>query len=414
VRSARLWARLVGVQNEAVVEGVREDIGTGSLIVSVRPTKGNRSRCGRCGRRSPGYDQGEGPRLWRSLDAGTIVVFIEAQAPRVTCRDHGVTVSQVPWARHDTGHTRAFDDQIAWLAVHTSKTAVCSLMRIAWRTVGAVISRVVADARTKSDPFDGLTRIGIDEVSYKRGHKYLTVVVDHDTGRLVWAAPGRDKATLRKFFDLLGPVRAQQIVLVSADAADWIATVIHERCLNATLCADPFHMIAWATTALDEIRRQHWRDARLHAPKGTVQQIKGCRYALLKNPENLTEYQQVALASVQKLNKTMYRAYLLKEQFRLVFKLRGPEAFRALNDWLKWAQRCRIKPFVNLAKRIKKHRTSIEATLTHGLSNALTESTNTKIRLLMRIAYGFRSTDNLIALCYLDRGGHCPPLPNRK
>lgn len=413
MRNARLWARIVGVQNQAVVEGVREDTETGSIIVSVRPSKGNRSRCGVCGRRSPGYDHGEGKRFWRSLDAGTVTVWLEAKTSRVECRDHGVIVAAVPWARHDAGHTRAFDDQVAWLAVHTSKSAVCKLMSVAWRTVGAVIDRVVKDARARSDPFDGLVRIGIDEISYKRGHKYLTVVVDHDTGRLVWAAAGRDKATLQKFFELLGPVRAAQIRLVSADAAEWIATVVSKCCLNATLCADPFHMVAWATTALDEIRREHWRNARQHGAKGTIQQIKGCRYALLKNPENLTDYQQVSLASVQKLNKTMWRAYLLKEQFRLVFQLRGTEAIQALNDWIKWAQRSRIKPFVHLAKRIKKHRASIEATLTHGLSNALIESTNTKIRLLMRTAYGFRSTNNLIALCYLDRSGYCPPLPNR-
>ena len=259
-----------------------------------------------------------------------------------------------------------------------------------------------------------LFRSGIDEISYKRGHKYLTVVVDHDSGRLVWAAPGRDKATLTSFFDHVGPERAAAIRLVSADAAEWIATVVTERCPNATLCADPFHMVAWATNALDEVRRQHWRTAKTLNSPTMIKRIKGCRYALLKNPENLTDNQHVALANVASLNKTLYRAYLLKEQFRLVFQLRGTEAITALHDWLNWAKRCRIPPFVELAKRITKHRATIEATLTHGLSNALIESTNTKLRLLTRIAYGFRSTDNLIAICLLDRGGYCPHLPGRK
>ena len=323
-------------------------------------------------------------------------------------------MTAVPWARHGAGHTRSFDDQVAWLAVHTSKSAVVELMRVAWRTVGAVIGRVVDDARAGADPFDGLRRIGIDEISYKRGHKYLTVVVDHDTGRLIWVAPGRDMATLGRFFDELGPDRCAQIRLVSADAAEWIATVVAQRCANSTLCADPFHMVAWATAALDEVRRNHWRAARKLGGPGMIRRIKGCRYALLKNPDNLTDHQQTALARVASVNKTLYRAYLLKEQFRLVFQLRGPDAFRALDDWLAWARRCRIPPFVDLAKRIAKHRATIEATLTHGLSNALIESTNTKLRLLTRLAYGFRSTDNLIALCLLDRGGYCPPLPARK
>ena len=413
MRNARLWGRVLGVEHKAIIEAVEVDETNGSVVVSVRPTKGNRSRCGHCGRRCPRYDTGEGRRRWRSLDAGTVIVFIEADAPRVTCRDHGVVVAAVPWARHGAGHTRGFDDQVAWLATHTSKTAVTMLMRIAWRTVGAIIGRVVADARAKVDPFDGLVRIGIDEISYKRGHKYLTVVVDHDSGRLVWAAPGRDKATLTSFFDHVGPERAAAIRLVSADAAEWIATVVTERCPNATLCADPFHMVAWATNALDEVRRQHWRTAKTLNSPTMIKRIKGCRYALLKNPENLTDNQHVALANVASLNKTLYRAYLLKEQFRLVFQLRGTEAITALHDWLNWAKRCRIPPFVELAKRITKHRATIEATLTHGLSNALIESTNTKLRLLTRIAYGFRSTDNLIAICLLDRGGYCPHLPGR-
>jgi transposase len=130
--------------------------------------------------------------------------FVEADAPRVNCRVHGPTVIAVPWARHAAGHTRAFDDLVAWLAVHTSKLAVVELLRIAWVTVGAIITRVNADVDAAVDRFAGLRRIGIDEISYKRGHRYLIVVVDHDQGRLVWAAAGRDQATLHRFFDRLG------------------------------------------------------------------------------------------------------------------------------------------------------------------------------------------------------------------
>ena len=176
--------------------------------------------------------------------------------PRVRCRDHGVVVAWVPWARHGAGHTRAFDDTAAWLAVRTAKSAVMELLRISWRTVGRIVTRVSGDAQAKVDRFAGLRRIGIDEISYKRGHRYLTVVVDHDSGRLVWAAVGRDEATLRKFFDELGESRCAAITLVSADAAGWIAIVVAERCQNATLCLDPFHICQWASKALDEVRRE--------------------------------------------------------------------------------------------------------------------------------------------------------------
>jgi len=340
-------------------------------------------------------------------------VFIEADAPRVSCRDHGVVVAQVPWARHGAGHTRAFDDQVAWLVTHTSKTAVVELMRIAWRTVGAIAGRVVTDARAVRDPFDGLTRIGIDEISYRRGHKYLMVVVDHDTGRLVWAKAGHDRATLQEFFDLLGAERAAKIRLVSADAAEWIGDCALTACENATLCLDPFHIVRWASQALDVVRRWVWNLLRRLGMGERAKHLKGCRYALWKNPEDLTDRQAAKLAWIARHNHQLYRAYLLKEQLRLVFQHRGPEAEAMLDAWLGWARRCQIPAFVDLYHRIKRHRAGIVASVTHGLSNGLTESVNTKLRLITRMAYGFRSTDNLIALCLLDRGGHCPPLPGR-
>lgn len=413
MRDATVWRRALGVDRATVIDRIRYDEDEDVFVASVRHRRSARSRCGMCSVLAPGYDQGEGPRRWRTLDIGVTRCVLEGNAPRVNCPEHGVTVARVAWARHDARHTRAFDDQVAWLQVHTSKTAVMALMRVAWVTVGAIAARVVAEARARVDPFDGLRRIGIDEISYKKGHKYLTVVVDHDTGRLLWAKPGRDKDTLGAFFDELGADRAALITLVSADAADWIATVVAERCPNATLCADPFHMVAWATTALDEVRRQVWRDARKIGVTTMAKRLKGCRYALLKNPGNLTASQRSSLARVQKVNKTLYRAYLLKEQFRLIWQLRGTEALAALDDWLAWARRCRIPEFVNLYHRIAKHRPTIEASLTHGLSNALVESTNTKIRVLARMAYGFKNPDNLIALALLDRGGYCPPLPGR-
>ena len=340
-------------------------------------------------------------------------VFIEADAPRVACRDHGVVVAAVPWARHGAGHTRAFDDQVAWLVTHTSKTAVVELMRIAWRTVGAIAGRVVADARAVRDPFDGLTRIGIDEISYRRGHKYLMVVVDHDTGRLVWAKAGHDRATLQEFFDLLGAERASKIRLISADAAEWIGDCALTACPNATLCLDPFHIVRWATQALDVVRRWVWNLLRRLGLSDRAKHLKGCRYALWKNPEDLTDRQAAKLAWIARHNHQLYRAYLLKEQLRLVFQHRGTEAVAMLDAWLQWARRCQIPAFVELYHRIKRHRAGIVASVTHGLSNGLTESVNTKLRLITRMAYGFRSTDNLIALCLLDRGGHCPPLPGR-
>ncbi len=420
MQNATLWRALLGVE-KTVIEDIEFDEDEHLLVAHVRPRKRSRGRCGRCQRRSPGYDAGEGRRRWRALDLGTIQAVLEADAPRVNCADHGPTVAAVPWARHNAGHTRVFDDQVAWLATQCSKSAVTELMRIAWRTVGAIITRVWADVEALHDRFAGLSRIGIDEISYKRGHRYLTVVVDHDSGRLVWAAPGRDKATLEKFFDALGPERSAKITHVSADGADWISAVVAQRCFNAVRCADPFHVVRWATDALDEVRRQAWntargavRQRRAGRASGHAKALKHARYALWKNPENLTTRQQAKLEWVAKTDPRLHRAYLLKEGLRLVFRLPYAEAVEALEVWIGWARRCRIPAFVELQKRIVKHRPSILAAIEHGLSNGRIESVNTKIRLITRVSFGFRSPEALIALAMLNLGGHRPALPGRK
>ena len=431
MRDVSLWRRLLGVE-KTVIERMEFDEDAELLVAHVRPTKRQRSRCGVCRRRSPGYDAGAGRRRWRALDLGTIQTVIEADAPRVVCREHGVVVASVPWARHDAGHTYAFDDQVAWLATQSSKSTVTELMRIAWRTVGSIITRVWADVDAQHDRLAGLRRIGIDEISYKRGFKFLMVVVDHDTRRLVWAAPGRTSATVREFFDLLGEDRCAQITHVSADGADFIDTIVAEKCPGAVRVADPFHIVKWATGALDEVRRGAWNDARAQArtePKrgrgrppadapprpGSEQAkgLKGARYSLWKNPGNLTENQQVKLAWIATTDPKLYRAYLLKEGLRVVFAMPYNAAVEALDRWISWARRCRIPAFVKLQKSIVKHRARILAAIEHNLSNGLIESTNTKIRLITRIAFGFKSPEALIALALLSLGGHRPVLPGR-
>jgi transposase len=325
---------------------------------------------------------------------------------------HDVVVVQFPWARHDSGFTRAFEETVAWMATHTSKSALGELMRVAWRTVGRIIERVVGEFDL-FDPLDGLRRIGIDEISHRKGQRYITVVVDHDSGRLVWAAPGRDGATVRAFFDALGPERTAAIEVVTADAASWIRSAVQERCPQATLCMDPFHVVAWATKALDQVRRDVWNEARDQGQHAIAKAIKGTRYALWKNPEDLTARQQAKLSGIQKTNRPLYRAYLLKEQLRQVFRLPETEAIELLERWIAWARRCRIEPFVKLAKTIGRHRERIAASLRTRLSNGLVESMNTKIRLIIRRAFGFHSPQPLIALAMLDLGGLCPPLPGR-
>jgi transposase len=366
VRRSSIWRRLLGLARVVVESVVIEDTDDGDLlVVSVRPRRNAPPRCGRCGRRGPWFDRGGPRRRWRHLDFGAVRVVIE----------------------------------------------VAELLRTTWRSVTGIVERVVTEAAGRRDQLAGLRRIGIDEVAYRKGHRYLTVIVDHDTGRLVWAGKGRDQAVVRAFFDALGEQRAKQLTHVSTDAAEWITTVVAERAPQAVRCLDPYHLVAWATKALDDVRRGVWHAARGRTKRSVA--LKGARWALWRNPENLTEDQRFTLAFIQITNKPLYRAYLLKEQFREIFSVGGLAGKLLLAAWLRWAARCRIPAFVNLAKRIRHHLPGIHATLDSGLSNARIEANNTHLRVLTRQGYGYHSAEALIAMAMLRRGGLCPPLPGR-
>ena len=415
MRTTRVWRRVLGVEHTVIEWVDLESDGRGGevLVAQVRPKAGVAWRCSRCGRRCAGYDTSAKPRRWRGLDLGTTRVFLQATTRRVSCPEHGVVVAAVPWARPGSRFTAAFEDTCAWLVCHAALSVVAVLLRVAWRSVSDIVARVLAARREASDRLAGLRRIGIDEISYRKGQRYLLVVTDHDTGRLVWAGKDRTAATLRRFFDDLGPDRAAALTHVSADGAEFIHTVVTERAPKAVLCLDVFHVVAWATKALDEVRRGLAAQLRRTGRPDQASTIKKTRWALLKNPPDLTGDQRTTLAAIAKDNGALYRAYLLKEQLRMIFQVELPEARALLDGWISWARRSRIPAFVRLAQTITRYRDLILNAVEHRLSNARSEATNTHLRLLTRRAYGYHSPDSLIAMADLTRGGLCPPLPGR-
>lgn len=422
-----LLKRALGL-GAAVVEGAR--IEGESIIVAARPRRAA-PRCPVCGRRCDGYDALPA-RRWRAPDVGSARCYVEHAPRRVECPEHGVKAEAVPWARAPSSRfTSAFEDQVAWLALHMCRSALAELMRVDWRTVGGICARVEAsleeaDGRGR---FDGLRSIGVDETSYKKGHKYMTVVVDHDRGRVVWAAKGHGKAQLNQFLDLLDEDQRAGIEVVTADGARWIADVVAERLPGAELAVDPFHAVSWATGALDALRRRAWREARSApapkrrrgrprkgepAPPDPAGRVKGLRFPLLKNPEDLTEGQAAALAGLRRAGTALWRGYLLKEGLRAVFRAAPGDAAAELDRWLAWACRCRIPEFVELSRKVRRKRGGILRSIALGVSNARVEAVNNKIKVAIRQGYGFRNIDNLIALIMLRCSDLRPALPGRE
>jgi transposase len=406
VRVTSAFNRLLRLPGASVID---VSFGTEGVIVTVRLRR-RRRVCGRCGqtcRRLEIHDRRI--KRWRHLDLGANRCVIECELRRLRCRDCGVHLEAVPWARHGAHHTRDFEDVVAWLAQQMAKTPIAGLLRIGWDTVGKIVERVVAD-HLDHTRLQGLVAIGVDEISYRRGQRYLTTVVDHQTGGIVWASPGRNAQTLQAFFDLLGE-RKQSIRAVSIDMSGGYQQAINASIPQADICFDPFHVVRLGQRAVDQVRRDEWNaHDRSHTPAGKW--IKGTRWSLLKSPEKQTTDQLAKLGEVQQANKPLYRAFLLKEELRLLYHLDDPTLAPAhLDAWLTWASRSRLEPFIKLARTIRRYHDGILNAIRLGLNNGRLEGLNSRIRLISHRSFGFHSPAPLIALIYLCCTGINIPLP---
>ena len=406
MRVTTAFNRLLRLPGASVID---VSFSTEGVIVTVRLRRRRRvcGRCGQTGRRLEIHDRRV--KRWRHLDLGSTRCVIESELRRLCCPDCGVHLEAVPWARHGAHHTRDFEDVVAWLAQQMAKTPIAGMLRIGWDTVGKIVERVVADHLDETR-LSGLVAIGVDEISYRRGQRYLTTVVDHRQGAIVWAAPGRNAQTLNGFFALLGD-RKQSIRAVSIDMSGGYQQAINASIPHADICFDPFHVVRLGQRAVDQVRRDEWNaHDRSHTKAGKW--IKGTRWSLLKSPEKQTINQLAKLGEVQQANKPLYRAFLLKEELRLLYHLEDPSLAPAhLDAWLTWASRSRLEPFVKLARTIRRYRTGILNAIRLGLNNGRLEGLNSRIRLISHRSFGFHSPAPLIALIYLCCTGIIIPLP---
>jgi len=316
--------------------------------------------------------------------------------------------------------THDFEQTVTWLTKHMSMSAVGEYMRTQYRTVSNIVKRVY-DSMVNKNRFDNLQRIGIDETSYKVGHIYMVTVINHDTGKIIWAGKDCGEDTLRKFFEELTPEQRESIKYITADSAQYIAKLAKEYCPKAKRCVDRFHVVKWATEALDEVRRDLWRDAHKAAKrknassetKAKAKAIKNTRYAVLKNPEHLTESQLATLELQVKSNPKYYHAYLLKEKLRLAFSHSVDEAENQIDEFIFQATKSDMPEFVALAERIERHKEAILDTIRYGLSNGRVEAINNNIKRTIRIGYGFHSFESLISVVLIRSGDVSVTLPRR-
>lgn len=371
-----------------------EEVG---LVIDVAPTT-RIARCAGCGCRVRRlYDRRVG-RRWRHLDLGGMRVELRYDLRRVDCSRCGVRVELVPWAEPDSMFTRPFEEQVAYLAQRMDKTGITGLMGIAWYTVGSIAARVVA-RMSPDDNLAGLRVIGIDELSYRRHHKYVTIITDHDTGKVVWAREGKNANTLDAFFAELGPERCATLGTVTLDMSQAYINSVKANAPQAEIVFDRFHVQRLAHDALDQVRRAL---VAKHTEREQRHVLKKTRFVLQKNPENLSRPERQKLAEVQANNRPLYRAYLLKDTLASILDRKQYYVARdELHGWLAWASRSKLAPFVRVARTIRKHLHGILAYLNTRLSNGRSEGLNGKVRVITRRSYGLHSAKSLIAMLFL-------------
>lgn len=404
MRATTLVRKLIGIDG---LWATRLEVQDGALVVWVRPNWRD-PRCSGCGERPPqqrpgGANVATRGRRWRHLDLAGIRLFLAYDVHWVYCPDCGRTVEQVPWASNASARfTSDFDNHVAYLAQRSDKTSVQKLMRITWEAVGNSIERVVARLRP-DQPLAGLTAIGVDELSYRKQHNYVTLVTDQIERRIVWGKEGRSAQTLEAFFEELGEEGRRQLQLVSMDMSASYQKAVRDRedLAHVQIVFDRFHVQQLASTALDETRREEWNRLRGEYGKSSeeAKALKGLRWTLLRDGLTLDQAEQVRMGELQRDNKRLFRAYLLKEELGDILDRRQPNVVRELlGKWCSWASRSRLPAFIRTAKTIRQHMDGIVAYVRHRISNGLVEGLNNKARLITRRAYGFHSAAAVLAM----------------
>lgn len=369
----------------------------GCLDIYVDFERGASFNCPVCGK--PGakaYDTEK--QVWRHLDFFQYQAYIIARVPRVECKyGCGVRRVEVPWAQGEGGFTLLFEAHLMRLAKDMPMAAVARLLNEHDTRLWRVVKHYVEAGRARAD-FSGVTRIGVDETSARKGHDYITLFVDLDKGALLFATPGRAKDTITAFVEdfIQHNGNPEAIKEVCCDLSPAFIAGLKEHLPHATIVLDRYHLMQIVNQALDEVRRQESRETDL---------LKKTRYQWLKNPANLTSKQKASIETLSRCHLKTGRAYRIKLAFQDLFTQSDRESGEAhLKRWYFWATHSRLQPMIEAAKTIKRHWEGVVSWFNSRISNGLLEGTNSLLQAGKAKARGYRNKANFITISYLIAG----------
>lgn len=394
-RFFRFLLRLQG----AVVVGGRFDTEHNHVEIEVRRRKNAKPRCVICNQVMGGEIR-EIKTSWRHLDMMmSIPTYIVGVVREGRCAKHGRRHERIPWAGCRARFTRPFDHQVARLVQVADKTAASRMFGINWRTVGRMVERVVG-LHLPKDRYRGVRSICVDETSYKRGHRYITVVTCLTSGNVLWVGEGKSGDTLREFFRDFGAQRTRQLEVVAMDMSSAYHSVVTELAPQADIVIDRFHVVQGLLKAIDEVRREEVRKL----PGGDKKKaLKGTRFALLRNPRHLKPRDETMISDVAKTNRRLFRAWELRAEMESFWDMPDEESAREfIMKWTRSALLSRREPLRKFAKTVRQHLKGILGFFRHGgVTSGPIEGMNNKIKLIMHRAFGMRSVASLIAMIHL-------------
>lgn len=371
-----------------------------ALEVEVRERAGSRPICSQCGRRGPGYDRLPA-RHYEFVPLWALAVFLVYAPRRVDCRRCGVKVERVPWSEGKSQLTTSY----RWFLASWSKLLtwqqVATAFHTSWQTVYRAVESAVEWGLAHRQ-LDGIEAIGVDEVQWRKGHRYLTLVyqIDGNCRRLLHIAPERTVRSLLSFFRMLGEARSAALKYVCSDMWQPYLKVIAKKASQAVHVLDRFHIMAKMNKAIDEVRAA---EAKRLKQDGYEQVFKHSRWCLLKRPENLTEKQTVKLSEVLKYNLQTVRAYLHREDFQRFWEYRSPYwAARFLAEWCCRVLRSRIEPMKKVARTLERHAELVlNWFVARGtMSSGMVEGLNYNVKLTLKKSYGFRTEEAVKTALY--------------
>ena len=390
-----LFTAALGLQPPWEVSKVDFNPAEGRLDLYISRERGSKHPCPKCGTNCNVHDTQA--RTWRHLNFFQYRAYIYCDIPRIKCQTHGVLQVETPWSRPGSGFTLLFEAFMLELSKVMPVNSLAKMVGEHDTRIWRVISHYVEEARHKQD-FSKVISVGIDETSSKRGHNYVSIFVDLDESRVIYATEGKDAKTVEAFKDDLQKHNGEpgQVKDICCDMSPAFIKGAAENFPQAAITFDKFHVMKIVNEAVDQVRRQEQLENKY---------LKSTRYIWLKNPENLTVKQNDKLKSLSKMNLKTARAYSIKLSLQEFWSIEDPAAAAAyLKRWYFWATHSRLEPIKEVAYTIKRHWYGIIEYITSRINNGILEGINSLIQATKRKARGYRNVKNMITIIYLTCG----------